>query len=204
MHKTFIDMLNQRFDPRLAVYADPTGDGTFVGAGFSYGGDGSDVSWPGAAVAYEASSVQFITNAEVQFIKVECEFMTGVDEATVKADLVAAVGASMDNWGVFSEGYMAAYDSAMAQPTVTGPALFHEIMVQKYIALYFQAESYNDWRRTENAMGLVPNDLSTAARNEIPRRYPYSVDEVTYNSNTPKITDIWERVWWDKATGGSK
>jgi len=202
MHKTFIDMLNTRFDPREPVYADPYGpNGEWIGAGFDYGGDGSELAWPGSAVAYETSPVQFITNAETMFIKTECEFQTGVAESTVKDDLVASVRASMDKWGVTTDAYMAAYDSAIRVATVTGVALYHEIMVQKYIALYMQLETFNDWRRTENIIGLAVNDFSTAARHAIPRRYPYSVDEVTYNSKTPKIADIWVPVWWDVHTG---
>ena len=103
----------------------------------------------------------------------------------------------MENWGVYNAAYMAAYDSVISQPALTGTALFKEIMTQKYLALYFQVESYNDWRRTENVIGLAPNPISTVAKSEIPRRYPYPLDEVTYNQQTPAIANIWQRVWWD-------
>jgi hypothetical protein len=196
MHKTFIDMLLLRQDPRIVVFADPNGDGLFVGAGFDYSGDGSDISWPGSAVAYEASPVQFITNTEVQFIKAECLFQTGAPVADVRAALVGAVGASMDKWGVFNPLYMAAYDSVVQ--TIPDAGLLKEIMTEKYLSLYMQVESFNDWRRTDNLIGLTANPIPGAARHEIPRRYPYPVDEQTYNTNTPTVANIWERVWWDK------
>jgi hypothetical protein len=40
--------------------------------------------------------------------------------------------------------------------------------------------------------------------NEIPRRYPYSLGEKSYNSNTPKDVTMWQRVWWDLAATGKK
>ncbi len=195
MHKTFIDILNARFDPRRPAFATISGDPAQPFKGADWGSGGEDASLPGPAVAAEDAPVLFITYAEVLFIKAECEFKTGVAEAQVRTDLVAAVSASMDKWGVLDPVYMAAYDSAIQN--VTGADLYKEIMMQKYIALYQQTEAYNDWRRTENVIGLSGNP--NGAKTEIPRRFPYSTDEKNYNSNTPKIADIWVRVWWDPA-----
>ena len=201
MHSTLIDTLLFRQDPRIAVYADPNGDGNFKGANFDYSGDGSDISWPGSAVAYENSPVQFMTYVECLFIKAEGKLKTGAPMADVKTALVAAVGASMDKWGVFNGTYMAAYDSAIQH--IPDIAVYPEIMRQKWIALYFQLESFNDWRRTDNVIGLTANFIPGAKKHEIPRRYPYSVDEQTYNSHTPVLPnnpyEIWDRVWWDPA-----
>jgi hypothetical protein len=202
MHSTIIDTLKFRQDPRLAVYADPNGDGDFIGADFEYSGSGAEISWPGAAIAYETSVVQFITNTEVLFIKAEAKLKSGYPMSEVKADLVAAVTASMDKWGVFDATYMAFYDAAIqAIPDAAVDAIYTEIMRQKWIAMYYQLEAFNDWRRTNNVIGLPPNPQGI--RVEIPRRFPYSVDEQTYNSNTPVLPNapyqIWERVWWDKA-----
>jgi hypothetical protein len=92
---------------------------------------------------------------------------------------------------------MAAYDSVVQM--YTGADLFKEIMTQKYIALFYQAEAFNDWRRTDNVIGLVPNPTPPVTRHEIPRRFLYPTDEVNYNPNTPgDVTNIWQRVWWDK------
>ncbi|MCX6252726.1 MAG: SusD/RagB family nutrient-binding outer membrane lipoprotein [Bacteroidetes bacterium] len=178
-------------DPRLTVYALPTPAGDYVGAGWEYAGE--DVSAPGPAFADAAAPVQFITYAECLFIKTECEFKTGVAEATVQTDLVSAVSASMDKWGVLDPVYMHVYDSVAK--TLSGAALFHEIMYQKYVALVYQAEAFNDWRRTDNVIGLNPNPHGSL--NNIPRRFPYSTDEKSYNPNTPKNVTISDRVWWD-------
>lgn len=193
MHAYFVNLLKLRFDPRLTVFATEATDGTYYGNDF--GGTDWDASYPGTAVAAETSPVPLITYAECLFIKTEAEFVTGAPVATVRTDLLAAVSASMDKHGVLNPAYMAVYDSVLQ--TMSGDTLFHEIMVQKYIALYYQAESFNDWRRTENAIGLVANPGPAAVRHEIPRRYLYPTDEINYNPNTPAVPNLWERVWWD-------
>ena len=71
--------------------------------------------------------------------------------------------------------------------------------MQKWIALYNQAEAFNDWRRTNNVIGLSANPTTAAQKNEIPRHYPEAQTEVNYNPNTPKGIDLWTRVWWDVA-----
>ncbi|MCX6245673.1 MAG: SusD/RagB family nutrient-binding outer membrane lipoprotein [Bacteroidetes bacterium] len=201
MHSTLIDTLKGRLDPRLGSYADPNGDGDFLGAPFNYAGSGAEISWPGVAVAYEASPVQFITNTEVLFIKAEALLKSGGSMTNVKSTLVAAVTASMMKWDAFQAPYIAAYDAAIqAIPDAAVNVIFTEIMRQKWIAMYYQLEAFNDWRRTNNVIGLTPNPAGVKA--EIPRRFPYSVDEQTYNTNTPVIPNspwqIWERVWWDQ------
>jgi hypothetical protein len=196
MDSVFIENLKIRFDPRLTVFAYPIKNGDYVGAGWYYDG-AADVSLPGPAFAAAGAPVQFINYAECLFIKAECEFKTGVAEGTVQQSLVDAVTASMDKWGVLNPAYMHAYDSVAK--TMTGAVLFHEIMYQKYIALVYQAEAFNDWRRTDNVIGLQPNPKGSL--NNIPRRFPYSTDEKAYNPNTPQGVTISDRVWWDKAPG---
>ncbi len=206
MHSYFIDLLKAKSDPRLTVFATKAGDGTYYGNDF--GGVDWDASYPGSVASY-TEPVPLITNTECLFIKTEAEFKTGVDEGIVRTDLVAAVSASMDKAGVLDPVYIATYDSTIQ--TMAGNALFHEIMVQKYIALYYQAEAFNDWRRTDNEIGLVANSTPASklppgsSTYQIPRRYLYPTDEINYNTNTPSdVTNIWQRVWWDVAPAGSK
>ena len=197
MHAYFINLLNSRGpDPRLTVYAYPAADGTYYGNDF--GGEDWDASAPGDAVRAYTTPVPLITNAECLFMKAECDFRLG-DQDAARADLFAGLKASLDKQGVFSDLYYDAYVAYMTP--VTGDSLIKEIMVQKYIALYYQAESFNDWRRTDNIIGLVPNPGPAAAREEIPRRYLYPTDEINYNPNTPVVQNIWERVWWDLQLG---
>jgi hypothetical protein len=201
MHKTFIDMLNQRFDPRRAVYATQTADTNNPYVGAPWGATADTFSLPGPGVASPNSPVFFLTYTECLFIKAECEYKANPSDPQVKTDIIAGLTASLKKWGVYSAAYIAGYTAFLDTVNVT---LYKEIMVQKYIALFNQAEPYNDWRRTNNIIGLLPNPMSSAVENEIPRRYPYSLGEKSYNSNTPQNVDMWQRIWWDLAPAGKK
>ena len=109
--------------------------------------------------------------------------------------------ASLNKWSVYNAAYIIGYTAYLDTVTAT---LYKEIMTQKYIALYNQAETFNDWRRTNNVIGLAANPTISAVENVIPRRFPYSLGENSYNSNTPVNVTLWNNVWWDVVTGKGK
>ena len=193
MHKTFMDMLILRQDPRKTIYAGAGADTANPYQGASWGSTGETASPPGLAVNSPEAPIFFLTYAECLFIKAECEYQINPADPQIKIDIVDGLTASLSKWGVSSAGYIAGYTAYL--DTVTN--LYKELMTQKYIALYNQAETYNDWRRTNNAIGLLPNPTISAVQNEIPRRFPYSLGEKSYNSHTPQNVDMWQRVWWD-------
>ncbi|MCX6281080.1 MAG: SusD/RagB family nutrient-binding outer membrane lipoprotein [Bacteroidetes bacterium] len=194
MAKVFIDTLNLvRHDPRLPMFATAVGDTAYVGNG--WGEVSADVSMPGNAVAAASAVVPFISYVEVLFIKAECLYKTNAPVDQVRTALIDAVTASMQKWGADYTAWMAIYSQYINYSS--GAPLFKEIMTQKWIALYNQAEAYNDWRRTDNVIGLQANPLTSAQRNEMPRHYPEAQSETNYNPNTPTDIDLWSRVWWD-------
>jgi hypothetical protein len=199
MHKTFMDMLTLRQDPRKTVYAakGPSVLDPYQGADWVSSGDSA--STPGDAVGAANAPVLFLSYAECLFIKAECELKTEASDDLVKADILEGLTASLKKWGVFSNAYVSGYDSLYLKG-LPHDALYAEIMAQKYLALYNQAESFVDWRRTNNMIGLQPNPAE--ASKGIPRRYPYSLGEKSFNPNTPKGVTLWNRVWWD--AGGKK
>jgi len=67
-------------------------------------------------------------------------------------------------------------------------------MTQKYISSIATVQAYNDWRRT----GIPALSVPASAIGQIPRRFPYPQEEVTYNENTPKDLTINSKNWWDK------
>ena len=75
------------------------------------------------------------------------------------------------------------------------------ILTQKYIAQFMWLESWTDFRRTGFPQ-LSPNEGGNNVENpngEIPRRFPYPINEVLYNPNTPSpLPDLQERMWWDQ------
>ena len=194
MAKVFIDTLQLvRHDPRLPFFATAVGDTAYVGNG--WGEVSGDVSMPGNAVAAASAPVPFITYVETLFMKAECLYKTNAPVAQVRTTLLAAVTASMEKWGADYTAWMGFY--SMYINVASGAPLYKEIMTQKWIALYNQAEGFNDWRRTDNVIGLQANPLTSAQRNEIPRHYPEAQSETNYNPNTPTDINLWSRVWWD-------
>lgn len=198
MHKVFIDTLqNVRHDPRLPMFATESADTSKPYFGNGWDEVSGDASLPGDAVAAANSFVPFISYVEVLFIKAECLYKTGAPVDEVRTALLAAVEASMQKWNADYSAWFAVY--SMYIGFSSGAPLFKEIMVQKWIALYNQAESFVDWRRTDNVIGLVANPLQSAQRNVIPRHFPEAQSERNYNANTPPDINLWSRVWWDVA-----
>jgi len=199
--KFITDTLTKYADPRLPQYAAPISadvviDGVTYPAG-SYVGSPIDqpidgASEPGPGIASINTPTPIITYAEVAFMTAECKFKTG-DEPGAKLAAEAGLKASLEEYGVFDQAW---YDGMKAIiDAKTGDDLFQFIMLQKYIALMYNFEAYNDWRRT-GIPSLTPNPLAVA--NEIPRRFPYPTDALTYNPNTPQDVTIWDRIWWDQ------
>jgi hypothetical protein len=198
MAQVFIDTLNLvRHDPRLPMFATLSLDTARPYFGNSWGETSSDASMPGNAVASAAAPVPFITYVEALFIKAECLYKTNAPVEQVRAALIDAVTASMQKFKADYVAWMTFYSAYIN--VASGAPLYKEIMTQKWIALYNQAEAFNDWRRTDNVIGLMANPTSSAQKNEIPRHYPEAQTEVNYNPNTPKSIDLWTRVWWDVA-----
>ena len=130
-----------------------------------------------------------VTYVEMKFIEAEAKLGSDADGAAaayneaVKASL-AKMGASDTDWE--------ATNAAETGATIT----LEKIMKQKYIAMYAQFEGFNDWRRTDNIIGL--DVAADATQSSIPRRLPYPTSTQTYNSNAPQGRDIMTPVWWDE------
>jgi hypothetical protein len=187
----FIDLLKSYDDPRITVYALPDENGEYTGS--APGSGNSQASKPGPAVAEPDAPSYFITYAEVLFIKAEALYKTGQDQTEVKETLLAAVAASLEKNGVMEEDWYADY-TELAN-TLSGDALYREILTQKYIATFYQPETYHTWRRT-GIPELTANP--NGATSEIPRRFPYPSSEQLFNPNTPTGIEITDRVWWDQ------
>lgn len=125
--------------------------------------------------------------AEQKFIEAECTFH--VSGATAAHPIyLEAIALSFDMVGYTDS--TAAYIAQAAVDPGVGNLTLELIMNQKYIALFQDAELFNDWRRT-GFPTLTPNVGSS-----IPRRLPYAQKDLNLNSNTPSVT-IYEAVDWD-------
>jgi hypothetical protein len=187
----FIDLLNSRNDPRISVYATPDDNGEYTGS--EPGSGNSLASAPGTAVAAPDAPSYFITYAELLFIKAEALYKTGQGEDPTKQALLEAVTASLEKNEVMDITWLSNYSEMVN--TLSGEDLYEEIMIQKYIATFYQPETFHSWRRTGiPEIPVNPNGATT----EIPRRFPYPSSEQLYNPNTPTGIEITDRVWWDQ------
>ncbi len=175
-------------DPRLAVYAKPLEDGSYVG--HPAGDPLDDASQVGEYFAKADASVMLISYVELKFIEAEANFQLGnlPEAATAYND---AVKASLAKYGV-SDATWEANNAAETDATIS----LETIMTGKYIATFLQDETFVDWRRHDNIVGL--SLAANANETEIPRRFPYPTNERIYNSaNMPEYGSITNRVWWD-------
>jgi len=142
----------------------------------------------------ESQNQQLISYREIKFIEAEALQRTGGDAAQLHAAYLAGISASFEELGLEA----ATYNTYVAQATVDageGNITLDDIMMQKYIGLFLQPESYSDWRRT-NIPVLTP-----VSGSNIPVRWHYSTDEYLFNANSPREEDVdifMDRVGWNR------
>ena len=162
-----VDLLKARSDPRLQIYYGPDAEGGYSGADPGEGNVNASNLSP-AFLARDASA-EILTWGETRLIVAECLFKTG-DEAGALAELNNVRRGFEIKWALPSGSLGVASD-------LIGEPLIDAILEEKYIALFLNAEVWNDWKRTNRP---VFQDA-----NRIPRRLFYSEAERNTNPNIP-------------------
>ena len=227
--KTVADLMNDRNDPRIDVYATPWAyQGVVLATGVAVPGnledartvygtaEGEGFALPAWLNVYsfaegEAASIHLMSKAELYFILAELEARNGADYSEDFAVAVEASFADYGNFGVSVNGTAADYVASLSS-RLSENAL-KEIMIQKYLSQCRdeQIETYNDFRRMEalgNAGDYVQktNGYNTqGGNNRWPVRYPYGNSDVIAN---PNVADLYgdgmyvftEKVWWAGGT----
>lgn len=213
----YIGLLQDKGDPRIHAQAQLQG-GVYVGHP-NGAPAAADVSFLGNYYSDAGATLDWLTFAEQKFIEAEAKFLLG-DRAGAQMAYQEGIEASFDKLsaaiatgatkaGVTSaeltqaiDDYMTANMDLVAQDN----AAYQQIMVQKYIALYLQFETYNDYRRTgypilEMAQNVIQDDLT-----EVASRFPYPSAELNFNTQNVNEQGIpvgrravKEKVWWDSA-----
>ena len=150
-------------DPRLPMY--------FTNAsGGGYAPRDSELS----ATGYGAPTfdVPILSCAENAFIIAEAQFAVPNEAGAISA-AQDGLTCQEDEWGIDLSA------TAAAIAGLTGAPLLAEIMDQKYIALFLNAETYNDYKRT-----CLP--AITERPGGMPGRLFYGQDERQSNSNIPE------------------
>ena len=211
-----VDILNDRNDPRVEVYAQPTEASVLAGTpdyvGMPYGltqaESGAipiaDVSFPGLAFISATSPAVLMNYAEVLFNQAEAAARGWLDD-DAGALYNAAITASMNQHGITDATAISDY---LAQGNVAYDAGNWREMIgtQKWIAQYFQGvEAWADWRRIDfPSLDPAPQPLET---DQIPRRRGYPTDEANLNAENYQAAidrqfggadDLDGTVWWDQ------
>ena len=135
-----------------------------------------------------------ISYREVQFIIAEADFRLNPGGTSVGYDgLLNGIRASFFKFGLGETEYLSFINSGVI-PSV-GNLTLEDIMIQKYIAMFLQPESYSDYRRTG-----IPS-LSPVSGSTIPVRWNYSADEYQFNSSAPDesaVNIFQDRVGWNQ------
>lgn len=186
MGATLVDMMKADNDPRLPFYAYEDEDGEYTG---SVSGSENDLaSKPGPYVAGATTPSVLMSYAELKFIVAEANFMLG-QTVPAQAAFEAAVAASVLK-------VTGNANTAWLNANIVGvPVSLELIMKQKYIATFGNNQAYADYRRT--GFPVIPL-AEGALIPEIPVRFPYAQEEITYNGdNVPTVT-LSTKLWWDR------
>jgi len=160
--QTFVDTLRARNDPRLTEYFAPAGNGTVSGAAQGAGYDPTTQSALSATRGAAGFDQPLVTWEENQLIIAEAAYQTsapGVAQGALNAVRTA---------------------NGLGAVSPTGGALLHAIMIEKWIALFQNIESYSDYRRT-----CVPNLAPAGGADVMPARVLYAFSERNTNPNVP-------------------
>lgn len=163
-----VTLLNDRADPRLDLY--------FIDVEEDSGNPGTFIS-PQFGLPIEQNYDQPIVScAETQFIEAEAALALGL-RPQAEAAYADGLACQEDLFGITLTD---------ASAGLTDAEFLEEIMLQKYTALFLNAEVWNDYKRTcyptLSVVGETPEGNS-----EVPPGLFYPGDERTTNPNIPAI-----------------
>lgn len=211
--KNSLDLETAYVDPRLATIV-PTVPGTEEYKGVPIGAgpvDGRESYSPGNGGYYTSatSPTYLMTYSEVKFIEAEALLSKG-DKAGAYAAMKAGVQADLEKAGVEAEP-AAAYLAKMQEKYEADGISISDIMVQKYISLVFDPETWVDMRRMDYSSSVYPGLTRPANVNVVifpnendwiqAMMYEYNEEDRNYQNmpdNTPAVR-LTTPVWWNVA-----
>ena len=166
-----VNLLQSRNDPRLAQYFGANAQGQYVGAAPGQQGSATISTFNDARVA-PGFRQPIVTWAENQLIIAEAAFKLGQTGVALQALNTERTDAGL---------------------SAVGSATLADIMAEKYVALFQNAEVWNDWKRT-CLPALTPAQGTVGG---IPGRILYAQSERNTNPNVPLPSDQQARNWND-------
>jgi len=212
---TITDNLKMLNDPRLSIFSLPALDGVS-----GYRGRPIALGIPEKTYSEESTarlqdffraavySIIVMNAAEVSFLRSEAA-LSGLSGEDAQAMYKSGIMQSLSQYNV-AQGATDTY-LASAAATLTGSEeeKLEQIIVQKFLAIFYQSnEAYAEFRRTGYPRIWTGSDKGST-NGEIPRRLTYPLDEYSKNETSVKDAanrlaqgDIYmSRVWWDAKPG---
>ncbi|TVQ83258.1 MAG: SusD/RagB family nutrient-binding outer membrane lipoprotein, partial [Bacteroidetes bacterium] len=201
--------LSGEHDPRLYELTTPGSNGNYFSVPASTGRGALDID--DFAILYNGywtrddSPIIFITDEELYFIEAEAAFYSGDMERAYNAYL-NGIQRNFSRLGIAAE--FNAYRNSQAVAQSPAQLQTSHIMMQKYIALYLQPETWVDMRRyhySNNAYPQLeyPENALSIYEGEWIKRMPYDPQtEYIYNPNEIERLgargDLWvvTPFWW--------
>jgi hypothetical protein len=210
---TCMGQMENRLDPRIAVFYNPSDLGTFKGITQGAYDDNSaaflkSVSNPSAFVGADPSDdnsafapVKFISASESHFLQAEAiarGWLSGDEAASYRS----GIQESMNYSRVATTDADYYIDSVAANAYPLAGSLndkIKAIIEQKYFSMCgIQGfEAWTEFRRTGYPDFFVIPKYSVLG-SEFPARFLYPSNELTLNANYPGTKSITTKVWWDK------
>lgn len=140
------------------------------------------------------SPVPILTYAEMQFIRAEALLPT--DQAAAYAAYINGIKGNMEKLGVDA----AAITAYTGNPVVTkgGNITITDVMLQKYIALFLQMETWTDMRRYQYSATVYPGlkpPLKNLLGTSYVQRAKYPDNEPGRNPNVPQVANQAVKLW---------
>jgi hypothetical protein len=143
------------------------------------------------------SPIPVITFAEVQFIKAEAYFNSG-DKLNAYTAYLRGITGNMTKLGVAAADMNTYINNPLISKGAANLTL-SDIMLQKYISLFLQMESWTDMRRYQYDTNVYKG-LTKPFRNNLPgapwvQRGNYSNTEFGVNPNVPQNVTQTTKIW---------
>jgi hypothetical protein len=180
-----IDILTDAGDPRLNDYFVHGDDPNIVGASPGEGVTGKLAALNPAGRGAQDYQQPLVTYNENLLIIAEAKLKTG--------DAPGALTALNDEraaWGTATPWHGAVTLNALSG--LSGDALLEAIMTEKYITLFQNLETWNDYKRT-----CIPALTPAGGKAEVPGRIPYSATEKSTNGDNVPADPPTGRNWND-------
>ncbi|GAB3912662.1 SusD/RagB family nutrient-binding outer membrane lipoprotein [Mucilaginibacter boryungensis] len=190
-------------DPRLPKLVDNGGKPTYIGrpVGTQDNEQGANLAnvdiTSNTYYGQNISPLPIITYAEIQFIKAEAYFNLN-DKPNAYTAYLNGIKGNMTKLGVTTTDMNTYVNNPLISKGAANLTL-SDIMLQKYIALFLQMETWTDMRRYQYDTSIYKN-LTKPFRNLLPggpwvQRGNYSNSEFGVNPNVPKNLDQTTKLW---------